>query len=125
MNKKNRNRQKQYFDRRHGVRQLGPLGSGERVWVIEIKRTGVVQEKAHTPRSYWITSEGQEIRRTRTHLILFPDQQDKQCIEESAETTTRPEKTCADTSHKHTWHGRCVKEPDSFGSSSKRKRDVM
>lgn len=115
----NRNRQKQYFDRRHGVRQLDPLGSGERVWVIDLKRTGVVQNKAHTPRSYWITSEGQEIRRNRTHLIPFPDQQDKQGIEEFPETTTRPEETCADTSHKHSRHGRCVKEPDRFGTSSK------
>ncbi|KAM7281966.1 uncharacterized protein ISCGN_002124 [Ixodes scapularis] len=115
----NRNRQKQYFDRRHGVRQLDPLGSGERVWVIDLKRTGVVQKKAHTPRSYWITSEGQEIRRNRTHLIPFPNQQDKQGIEEFPETTTRPEEMCADTSHKHSRHGRCLKEPDRFSTSSK------
>ncbi|XP_064468539.1 uncharacterized protein K02A2.6-like [Ornithodoros turicata] len=37
---------------RHGVRRLPPIETGEKVWIVDLKRTGIVSCKADTPRSY-------------------------------------------------------------------------
>ncbi|KMQ89584.1 retrovirus-related pol polyprotein from transposon opus [Lasius niger] len=62
-------RQKQNFDRRHGVRKLPELHPGEEVWITDLRRYGKIIARAKAPRSYLVETEKRTVRRNRVHLI--------------------------------------------------------
>ena len=61
-------KQKENFDRRHGVRELPKISPGDFVWIKDRQSGGVVREQA-APRSYHVQTEDGEFRRNRRDLI--------------------------------------------------------
>ncbi|XP_023226417.1 uncharacterized protein LOC111627092 [Centruroides sculpturatus] len=61
-------KQKTYFDRRHGVKTLPRLKIGQPVWVSDMRTYGKVKEAHHTPRSYIIETPRGTFHRNRIHL---------------------------------------------------------
>ena len=83
-----RNRQARNFDKRHKVKELSPLHTGDQVWIKDYGE-GVVQQKADTPRSYQLeTPDGGILRRNRRHLIQT---EVKDSVEENANITAEDE----------------------------------
>ena len=66
--RRNKQRQKRKFDSHHGARELSPLQSGDRVWVLERKSEAEVQEEVAL-HSFMVNSEDGTFRRNRQHLI--------------------------------------------------------
>ncbi|UYV76696.1 K02A2.6-like, partial [Cordylochernes scorpioides] len=64
-----REKQKYYFDRAKGVRELPPLEVNDRVWLTDLKTSGVIISKADTPRSYMVDTPRGRVRRNRFHLL--------------------------------------------------------
>ncbi|UYV60281.1 K02A2.6-like [Cordylochernes scorpioides] len=64
-----REKQKYYFDRAKGVRELPPLDVNDRVWLTDLKTPGVIISKADTPRSYMVDTPRGSVRRNRFHLL--------------------------------------------------------
>ncbi|UYV62759.1 K02A2.6-like [Cordylochernes scorpioides] len=64
-----REKQKYYFDRAKGVRELPPLDVNDRVWLMDLKTPGVIISKADTPRSYMVDTPRGSVRRNRFHLL--------------------------------------------------------
>ncbi|UYV79867.1 K02A2.6-like [Cordylochernes scorpioides] len=64
-----REKQKYYFDRAKGVRELPPLDVNDRVWLTDLKTSGVIISKADTPRSYMVDTPRGRVRRNRFHLL--------------------------------------------------------
>ena len=66
------------YNRRHRVRALRDLSSGEEVWVTDVKTPGTVLQSHSTPRSYLVDLPQGVVRRNRQHLIpLNTPAQDK------------------------------------------------
>ncbi|XP_011858665.1 PREDICTED: uncharacterized protein LOC105556193 [Vollenhovia emeryi] len=61
-------RQKEDFDRRHHKIERDNLETGDRVWIRDLRRWGVVKELANQPRSYIVQSDSGVYRRNRSHL---------------------------------------------------------
>lgn len=68
-------KQKQEYDRRHGVRPLPEIPADSDVWVnTDGQRTpGQVVARADTPRSYLVETPQGQLRRNRAHLSVMPD----------------------------------------------------
>ncbi|XP_024890308.1 uncharacterized protein K02A2.6-like [Temnothorax curvispinosus] len=66
--KERMDRQKKDFDRRHHKSERDDLEVGDRVWIRDLRRWGVIQERAVQPRSYIIQSDTGTYRRNRSHL---------------------------------------------------------
>ncbi|UYV76606.1 hypothetical protein LAZ67_14001435, partial [Cordylochernes scorpioides] len=64
-----REKQKYYFDRAKGVRELPPLDVNDRVWLTDLKTPGVIISKEDTPRSYMVDTPRGSVRRNRFHLL--------------------------------------------------------
>ncbi|UYV65638.1 K02A2.6-like [Cordylochernes scorpioides] len=64
-----REKQKYYFDRAKGVRELPPLDVNDRVWLTDLKTPGVIISKADTPRSYMVDTPRGSVRRNGFHLL--------------------------------------------------------
>ncbi|UYV62103.1 Dscam, partial [Cordylochernes scorpioides] len=64
-----RKKQKYYYDRAKGVRELPPLDVNDRVWLTDLKTPGVIISKADTPRSYVVDTPRGSVRRNRFHLL--------------------------------------------------------
>ena len=47
---------------------------GDRVWVPDIKKRGVIRARAHTPRSYIVETPAGELPRNRRDLKLIPEE---------------------------------------------------
>ncbi|UYV63681.1 SETMAR [Cordylochernes scorpioides] len=62
-------KQKYYFYRAKGVRELPPLDVNDRVWLTDLKTPGVIISKADTPRSYMVDTPRGRVRRNRFHLL--------------------------------------------------------
>ncbi|UYV63574.1 K02A2.6-like [Cordylochernes scorpioides] len=62
-------KQKYYFDRAKGVRELPPLDVNDRIWLTDLKTPGVIISKADTPRSYMVDTPRGRVRRNRFHLL--------------------------------------------------------
>ena len=60
------------FDKRHNTVKLADLHVGDSVWVIDLRKYGVISRKAKEPRSYFVKIEGVIYRRNRWHLIPAP-----------------------------------------------------
>jgi hypothetical protein len=88
--------QKQNYDRRHKTSELPPITTGDKVWVIDLKRYGRVIERI-SERSYTIFTEIGNVRRNRVNLIpvekpkTFPvsDAIGSQPLQRDAELRTR------------------------------------
>ena len=65
-------RQKENYDLRHGVKPLPELEHGTEVWVTNRGKRGTITSKTNTPRSYIINTPEGTIRRNRRHLIAVP-----------------------------------------------------
>nr|XP_022912555.1 uncharacterized protein K02A2.6-like isoform X1 [Onthophagus taurus]XP_022912556.1 uncharacterized protein K02A2.6-like isoform X1 [Onthophagus taurus]XP_022912557.1 uncharacterized protein K02A2.6-like isoform X1 [Onthophagus taurus] len=64
--------QKRNYDKRHRVRENTNLEPGDRVWIINKKRDGIIKEIADEPRSYIVQTEKEDLRRNRRHLQKLP-----------------------------------------------------
>nr|XP_022910170.1 uncharacterized protein LOC111421258 [Onthophagus taurus] len=64
--------QKRNYDKRHRVRENTNLEPGDRVWIINKKRYGIIKEIANEPRSYIVQTEKEDLRRNRKHLQKLP-----------------------------------------------------
>ncbi|XP_046571617.1 uncharacterized protein K02A2.6-like [Haliotis rubra] len=74
--KQSKQRQKSDYDSRHRSRNLPPVKEGDKVLVDdpEATREAEVYKKANTPRSYYVKSGDNLLRRNRKHLVLLPPQ---------------------------------------------------
>lgn len=68
----NRNKMAKYYNNKHGAVPLSDLNTGDSVWIIDLRRYGVIVRKAKELRSYFVRSEGTTYRRNRWHLIPAP-----------------------------------------------------
>ncbi|UYV60823.1 K02A2.6-like [Cordylochernes scorpioides] len=127
-----REKQKYYFDRAKGVRELPPLDVNDRVWLTDLKTPGVIISKADTPRSYMVDTPRGRVRRNRFHLLptgqrspgpphFEPDEEPYiNYPEANTHTSDAPtEVTDSSTSPKEalyrTRSGRTVRPPRHFG----------
>lgn len=69
--KQQRQKQKEYFDQHHGVKQLPQLEPGDTVWVSDRQERGAVEEQVG-PRSYDVETPSGSYRRNRKNLISLP-----------------------------------------------------
>ncbi|KAL1420434.1 hypothetical protein MTO96_024258 [Rhipicephalus appendiculatus] len=51
-----RQRQKNDYDRRHGVRDLPQQSEGTPVWIVDLQKEGDVRGSSDEPRSHWVDS---------------------------------------------------------------------
>lgn len=74
VNKKVQSRQKSAdnYNKRHKVRNLSELVEGDKVWIIDLRKYGIIKRKAKEPRSYFVEAEGVTYRRNRWHLVPAP-----------------------------------------------------
>ena len=61
--------QQQTFNRRHRAHELGPLQSGDSVWIKDQDWQGKIQGRTQHPRSYLVKTEVGTLRRNRTALV--------------------------------------------------------
>ncbi|XP_011871176.1 PREDICTED: uncharacterized protein K02A2.6-like, partial [Vollenhovia emeryi] len=61
-------RQKEDYDRRHHRTERDDLEEGDKVWIRDARRWGVVEKRADQPRSFWVQTEMGRLRRNRSHL---------------------------------------------------------
>lgn len=112
-----RRKQKQNFYRRHGVRDLPRLDDATDVWLVDLQRQGMVETQAEERRSYWVETNGDTVRRNRTHLVPLPKQPDRTSGENAPSDSPDVPKPCNDSTHAHTSRGRCVILPERFRPS--------
>ena len=63
-------KQKQYYDARHGDKELHPLQPGDRVWVQSENKPGTVRvQRSDQLRSYTVETSGSLLRRNRSALL--------------------------------------------------------
>ncbi|KAI5720612.1 hypothetical protein M8J77_009432 [Diaphorina citri] len=62
------------YNERHSASNLKPLNPSDRVWIVDLKRYGVVKRESGEPRSYVVQTFSGEVRRNRKFLILAPNQ---------------------------------------------------
>ena len=72
--KQQRQKQKQNFDRHHAAHSLLPLKEGMIVWIPDHKCSGKVVSQVG-PRSYKVLVPSGTLRRNRRHLIVSPNEQ--------------------------------------------------
>uniref|UniRef100_T1ITG4 Uncharacterized protein n=1 Tax=Strigamia maritima TaxID=126957 RepID=T1ITG4_STRMM len=65
--------QKKNYDSHKGVRELSTLKVGEAVWIIDLRRQGIITALDTAPRSYIIETDKRTIRRNRYHLVPLPN----------------------------------------------------
>ena len=61
--------QQQTFNRRHRAHELGPLQSGDSVWIKDQDQQGKIQGRTQHPRSYLVKTEVGTSRRNQTALV--------------------------------------------------------
>ncbi|EDO39892.1 predicted protein [Nematostella vectensis] len=83
-------RQKQSYDRRHGVLPLPPLQCGDEVWIPDRKQKGTVIGKTNEPRSYQLSTPKHNIRRNRRQLNMLPKPDPETPTESSPASTPEP-----------------------------------
>ena len=66
-----RERQQHNFSNRYQARQLGPLQTGESVYILGNSTEETVPEESST-RSYVVQTPGENYRRNRRHLLPLP-----------------------------------------------------
>ncbi|GLV52736.1 hypothetical protein CBL_21002 [Carabus blaptoides fortunei] len=64
-----RRKQKSQYDKRHRAKELDELQVGDGVWIIDLRRAGVIRNKAKRPRSYVIETDKKMVTRNRFHLV--------------------------------------------------------
>ena len=69
-------KQKAGFDRRHRVKEMPTLETGQNVFIPDCQEYGQVVSQAHTPRSYFVATPGGTIRRNRRKLIPVTNRAD-------------------------------------------------
>lgn len=60
------------YNKRHKTIDLSDLNVGDMVWVINLRKYGMIVREAKEPRSYFVEVEGVNYRRNRWHLIPAP-----------------------------------------------------
>lgn len=113
----NRENQHEYYNSRHGVRDLVDLLNGEEVWVSDMQKKGKVVDTASEPRSYIVDTGDSVVRRNRTHLVPSPQMQEFTPPAEQAQEEAGAVTHCQDTSHGHTRSGRCTIPPKKYIAS--------
>ncbi|GLV45938.1 hypothetical protein CBL_11735 [Carabus blaptoides fortunei] len=64
-----RRKQKSQYDKRHRAKELDKLQVGDGAWIIDLRRVGVIRNKAKRPRSYVIETDKKMVTRNRFHLV--------------------------------------------------------
>ena len=118
-------KQKFYYDRRRGVKELLPLENGTTVRMetpgSKSLSSGIVVQKANKPRSYLVKSKRRLYRRNRVHLHksneTVQDEQELPMEESSLDEPTieTPQVSATPVNHKdalQTRSGRMVKPPE-------------
>jgi len=118
LDSRRRERYKENFDRRHRTRNLRPLLVGERVWINNDRKYGVVEKEAEEPRSYWLKTGNRDLRRNRYNLIpVIPAEspRTKLAMNEQSPTVSREAPTNRESytrpPENTTRSGRVVKPP--------------
>lgn len=89
------------------ARELPPIADGTEVWIIDLQREGTVERKAQEPRSYWVATERESVRRNREHLLALPERQPPTAtINSKGKTTMTASST--DAFHMRTRSGKCL-----------------
>ncbi len=60
-----------YYNNAHKARDLRPLQIGEKVWIRDKKKEGVIENSGDQPRSYKINTGANTLKRNRTWLVPF------------------------------------------------------
>ena len=61
------------FNKHHGANELPPLEKGDKVWLTDQNREGVVIQETEHRRSYEVTTPQGQVRRNRKHLVTLPE----------------------------------------------------
>lgn len=69
---RNREKQRDYYNHRHGVRPSPELQPGDSVHIRDLDRPGVIASQHQNPRSYIVHTNNGNVRRNRTHLVSTP-----------------------------------------------------
>ncbi|KAL4706285.1 hypothetical protein ACJJTC_017452 [Scirpophaga incertulas] len=67
--KEKKEKDAEYYNKRHRVHKLEELEINDRVWIIDLKMYGIVMEKCKQPRSYIVNTDRGKFRRNRFHLV--------------------------------------------------------
>ncbi|UYV80656.1 hypothetical protein LAZ67_19001269, partial [Cordylochernes scorpioides] len=110
--KNQRHKKKTHFDIHYRARELPHLDEGTRVWVKDLRVSGVVLEDAGSPRSYIVNSPKVILRRNRFHLLPNPQGEKIDMEDEEMES---PEMSQCFTSTGDNTTGDC--EPRTFQRS--------
>ena len=77
LNDKMKKQQGINFNKRHRVYDRPDLKPGQKVWIVDLKRYGVIKGEAGTPRSYTVLSYGRIIRRNKLLLKTIQNEEDQ------------------------------------------------
>lgn len=89
--------QKKNYDRRHRVKDREGPKIGDTVWIINMKQKGIIKRKAEEPRSFWIETNKQTVRRNQKYLQVLPPVPEAETVEHFEDThhgmdETRPKR---------------------------------
>ncbi|RXM98244.1 hypothetical protein EOD39_13377 [Acipenser ruthenus] len=74
-----------WYNRRHKTQTRPNLIPGQKVWVKNIPKPGIIREPAQTTRSYDIDLPAGSLRRNRSHIRVVPSA--PRAIQETPKTT--------------------------------------
>lgn len=115
-------RNKQNFDRRNGVKVLPQLQNNSSVWIPDMKKYGQVARPSAEPRSYIVKTPSGELRRNRKHIIVVaedePDE-NAEAKEKQAKGERVEEEETKQTQEegKRERSGRTIKPPKRYSDS--------
>ena len=89
--KKNKQKQKENYDRRHRTKTLPPLKCNDTVWIRDKSKIGKVQSESEFPRAYHVQTDLGTLRRNRRHLMRLPDSEVEQASQECLGTSDKIE----------------------------------
>ena len=91
-NQRLKDKQKEDYDSRHGIRPLADIPDGTPVWTRtdDDYSPGQVTSHADTPRSYQVETPSGQIRRNRAHLTIRPDVEQPNCSDTPSNPTRSP-----------------------------------
>ena len=110
-----RQKQKENYDRRHGVKELPSLLPGDLVWVTDRQEEGTVQEQVG-PRSYGVKTSAGSFRRNRRSLTSLP--QSNESSQNESEESVQPDSTPLSTAQTLRRSTRITSRPDRYDPSA-------
>lgn len=82
--KERKEKQENRYNKRHGVKKLPNLYTGEKVWIVDMRAYGEIVRVDINPNSYIVKTErGNTVRRNRWHLVPAPYKAETVCNDET------------------------------------------